>query len=68
MAGRGLVALGELDRAREEHAEVLTMARRLRQPFPMHVAEHYGSTLALCDGRLAEAEAGANRSPTGRTC
>ncbi len=58
----GLITLGELDRAREEHAEVLTIARRLRQPFPMHVAEHYGATLALCDGRLDEAEACANRS------
>ena len=62
MAGGGLITLGELDRAREEHAEVLAIARRLRQPFPMHVAEHYGATLALCDGRLDEAEACANRS------
>jgi DNA-binding CsgD family transcriptional regulator/tetratricopeptide (TPR) repeat protein len=58
----GLIALGELDRAHEEHSEVLAIALRLRQPFPMHVAEHYGSTLALCDGRLADAEASANRS------
>ena len=28
----------------------------------LHVAEHYGSALALCDGRLAEAEALAQRS------
>ena len=28
----------------------------------MHVAEHYASTLALCDGRLADAEASAHRS------
>ena len=28
----------------------------------LHVAEHYASTLALCDGRLADAEAAAQRS------
>ncbi len=38
------------------------MAVRLRQPFTLHVAEHYASTLALCAGRLAEAEAAAQRS------
>ena len=34
----------------------------LRQPFTLHVAEHYASTIALCVGRLAEAEAAAQRS------
>ena len=34
----------------------------MRQPFPLHVAEHYASTLALCAGDLAEAEAAARRS------
>ena len=33
------------------------MAERTAQPFMLHVAEHYGSALALCDGRLDEAEA-----------
>ena len=58
----GLIAIGDLDRAHEEHDEVISIAHRLRQPFPMHVAEHYASTLALCDGRLADAEASAHRS------
>ena len=31
-------------------------AERTAQPFMLHVAEHYGSALALCDGRLEEAE------------
>ena len=35
---------------------------RPRQPFMLHVAEHYGSAIALCDGRLDEAEAPAERS------
>ncbi len=58
----GLIALGDLRTAERELAEVHAMARRLRQPFPLHVAEHYASTLALCTGRLAEAEAAALRS------
>ena len=37
-------------------------AERTAQPFMLHVAEHYGSAIALCDGRLAEAEAMARRS------
>jgi DNA-binding CsgD family transcriptional regulator len=32
------------------------------QPFVLHVAEHYAATIALCQGRLAEAEAAAQRS------
>jgi DNA-binding CsgD family transcriptional regulator len=32
------------------------------QPFILHVAEHYASTIALCDGRLAVAEQAAERS------
>jgi len=58
----GLIALGDLDMARHELATVHAMAERLRQPFTLHVAEHYASTLALCLGRLAEAEAAAQRS------
>ena len=38
------------------------MAERTAQPFMNHVAEHYGSAIALCDGNLAEAEAMAERS------
>ena len=38
------------------------MAERTAQPFMIHVADHYGSALALCDGRLEEAEQLAERS------
>jgi DNA-binding CsgD family transcriptional regulator len=58
----GLIALGELDAAARELAAVHAMAEQLRQPFTMHVSEHYGSTLALCLGRLDEADAAAQRS------
>ncbi len=57
-----LIALGDLDRAGRELEEVHALAGRLRQPFMLHVAEHYASTLALCTGRLAEADAAAQRS------
>jgi ATP/maltotriose-dependent transcriptional regulator MalT len=58
----GLIALGDLRGADRELGEVHAMAVRMRQPFPVHVAEHYAATLALCTGRLAEAEAAAKRS------
>jgi DNA-binding CsgD family transcriptional regulator len=58
----GLIVLGELSTAERELGEIHAMAARLRQPFPLHVAEHYASTLALCFGRLAAAEAAARRS------
>jgi DNA-binding CsgD family transcriptional regulator len=58
----GLIARGELSAAERELAEVHALAARARQPFPLHVAEHYASTLALCAGRLEEAEAAAYRS------
>jgi DNA-binding CsgD family transcriptional regulator len=58
----GLMSLGDLDRAMREQAAVHAMAERLRQPFTIHVAEHYAAALALCFGRLAEAEAAARRS------
>ncbi len=57
-----LVALGDLDSARAEVAALSEMAERTGQPFMNHVAEHYGSAIALCDGKLAEAEAMAERS------
>jgi DNA-binding CsgD family transcriptional regulator/tetratricopeptide (TPR) repeat protein len=57
-----LIALGDLEAARQELAEVYEMASRVGQPFIMHVAQHYRSTIALCDGRLDEAEATAERS------
>jgi DNA-binding CsgD family transcriptional regulator len=57
-----LIALGDLEAARAELAEVYEMASRVGQPFIIHVAEHYHSAIALCDGRLAEAEVTAERS------
>ncbi len=57
-----LIALGDLSDAERELGQVHELAVRLRQPFTLHVAEHYASTLALCAGRLAEADAAAERS------
>ncbi len=57
-----LIALGDLSTAGRELTEVQALAARLRQPFMLHVAEHYTSTLALCGGRLTDAEAAAQRS------
>ncbi len=57
-----LIALGDLESARQELAEVYEMASRVGQPFIIHVAQHYRSTIALSDGRLAEAEETAERS------
>lgn len=56
------MALGQITEAREELAVTLDMAEHTRQPFILHVAEHYGSALALLEGRLAEADAAAERS------
>ncbi len=57
-----LVALGDMDQARREVAEVRATALRTAQPFHVHVAEHSGSAIALFEGRLADAEAMALRS------
>jgi DNA-binding CsgD family transcriptional regulator/tetratricopeptide (TPR) repeat protein len=64
MAWRGatFVALGDLESARAEVGVLREMAERTAQPFMQHVAEHYGSAIALCDGNLAEAEERATRS------
>ncbi len=56
------VALCDHRRARRCLALLLHAARQQNQPFHLHVAEHYSSALALCDGELAEAEAAATRS------
>ena len=56
------VALCDLESARREIAELLEIAEQTAQPFIVHVAEHYGAAIALCDGRLEEAEARARRS------
>jgi DNA-binding CsgD family transcriptional regulator len=57
-----LMALGEIVPAREELAIALDMAHNTRQPFNLHVCEHYRSALALLQGQLAEADAAAERS------
>ena len=45
------VALGDLESARREVAALRETAEQTAQPFMLHVAEHYGSALALCDGQ-----------------
>jgi DNA-binding CsgD family transcriptional regulator/tetratricopeptide (TPR) repeat protein len=56
------VALCDLDSARREVDALRDTAEQTAQPFVLHVAEHYGAAIALCDGRLDEAEARAGRS------
>ena len=56
------VALCDLAPARKDAAALRASAERTAQPFFIHVAEHYGSAIALCDGRLDVAEAAALRS------
>jgi class 3 adenylate cyclase/DNA-binding CsgD family transcriptional regulator len=57
-----LVGLCDLDAARDELAALHRVAEETRQPLWLHIAEQFGSALALCDGRLDEAEQMANRS------
>jgi DNA-binding NarL/FixJ family response regulator len=57
-----LLALGEVEAARDAIAVVLEMAQQMRQPFILHVAEHYRSSLELFEGHIAEAERAAERS------
>jgi DNA-binding CsgD family transcriptional regulator/tetratricopeptide (TPR) repeat protein len=56
------VALCDLESARAEVGLLREVAERTAQPFIQHVAEHYGSAIALCDGALEEAERRARRS------
>jgi DNA-binding CsgD family transcriptional regulator/tetratricopeptide (TPR) repeat protein len=56
------VALCDFDAARAELTALLGMAEQTAQPFMHHVAAHYSSAIAVCDGRLDEAEAMAKRS------
>ena len=56
------VALCDHGAARDALDRLFDLARRLNEPFRLHVAEHYASALALCDGDLARAEAAALRS------
>ncbi len=48
--------------ARASLDRLFQVARQLNEPFRLHVAEHYLSALALCDGDLGAAEAAATRS------
>jgi DNA-binding CsgD family transcriptional regulator len=56
------VVLCDHDAARDHLARLFTITRQLNEPFLFHVAEHYASALALCDGDLGSAEAAALRS------
>ena len=57
-----LVALCDLAAARRAIPLLLEVAERTAQPFMLHVADHYASAIALCDGRLDTAETLAHRS------
>jgi DNA-binding SARP family transcriptional activator/DNA-binding CsgD family transcriptional regulator len=57
-----LIAVGDVEAAREELTTVTEMARRVRQPFILYIAEQYGAALALQEGRLGAAETAAERS------
>jgi len=57
-----LVGLGLLDEAREEVATFREVADRGREPVKLQTAELFGSALALCDGRLDEADEMAERA------
>ena len=57
-----LIALGDLEAARGELTAVRELVGQARQPFMIHVAEHYRSTIALCVGDFAEAEEATERS------
>jgi DNA-binding CsgD family transcriptional regulator len=56
------VAIADIPAARSEAAALRRMAEITRQPFNLHVAEHYGAAIALSDGELDAAEAMAGRS------
>ena len=56
------VAVGDISSARREVRALREIAEITAQPFILHVAEHYGSAIALADGCLDEAEAAAQRS------
>jgi DNA-binding SARP family transcriptional activator/DNA-binding CsgD family transcriptional regulator len=57
-----LMALGDVEAARQQLATVTEMAQRVRQPFILYVAEQYNSALALLEGRFSDAEIAAERS------
>jgi len=57
-----LVSLCDLASAERGLPTLLETAERTAQPFMLHVAEQYASALALCAGRLGDAETIARRS------
>jgi len=52
-----LAGLGELHEARRECQPLRRIAEEARQPVKLNAAALFGSALALCDGKLDEAEA-----------
>ena len=50
------VAIADIPLARSEVAQIRRMAEITRQPFNLHVAEHYRAAIALSDGELDLAE------------
>jgi DNA-binding CsgD family transcriptional regulator/tetratricopeptide (TPR) repeat protein len=56
------MSAGDLAAATRDLAVTLKLVERTRQPFMLHIAEHYRSALALAQGRIAEAEEAAEQS------
>ncbi|MFL5823026.1 MAG: AAA family ATPase [Solirubrobacteraceae bacterium] len=56
------VSVADMPSARREVLALREMAQTTRQPFILHVAEHYGAAIALSDGRLGDAETLSQRS------
>jgi DNA-binding CsgD family transcriptional regulator len=57
-----LIAVGNVEAARQELTTVTEIAQRVRQPFILYIAEQYRAALALQEGQLNEAETAAERS------
>ena len=57
-----LAAAGAIPTAQARQARGLQAAERLRQPYVLHAMEQLGSALSLLEGRLADAEAAAERA------
>jgi DNA-binding CsgD family transcriptional regulator len=56
------VAIADIESARTTNLRLLEIAQMTAQPFYLHVAEHYGSAIALSDGLLGSSEVMAHRS------
>ena len=52
-----LIGLGEMSRARRDHAAIAQLADELRQPLQAFVVTESHAVVALLEGRLSEAEA-----------